>query len=113
MGKNSLLGLSGRLYIKGGDRQSPVDVPLSEKEQTVIYDESRAFEDSTPAQYRLDISATCHINKKNCSHTLAIQLLNALGSPTLYNKIYDYTTLSVREDITANPFPSISWKIEF
>lgn len=112
-GKNNLLGLSGRLYLKGGDRSSPVDIQASEKDQMVVYDETRAFEESAPMLYRLDISATYRINKEKVSHVFAVQMINALGSPSMYNDIYDYTTQTVREEVKGSPFPSISWKVEF
>lgn len=112
-GKNNLLGLSGRLYLKGGDRQTPVDYLSSENSNSVIYDESRLFEDSAPMLYRLDISATYRLNKKKVSHVFAVQLLNILSSPTLHKMAYDYPSKTVKEEVDGSPFPSISWKIEF
>jgi len=111
--KNNLFGISGRLHLRGGDRSTPIDIWNSEINQTVIYDESKAFENNHPMLYRLDISATYRINKSGSAHIFALQLINALGSPSLYKDIYDYTIHAVREEVKGAPFPSICWKVEF
>ena len=111
--KNNLLGLSGRLYLRGGDRTNPVDEQASIAKRDVVYDESNAFAKQNPMLYRFDISATYRINRAGVSHVFALQLNNALASPTVYNNIFDFSKNTVREEIDGEPFPSVSWKVEF
>jgi hypothetical protein len=111
--KNNLLGLSGRMYLRGGDRKNPVNEQASIANRDVVYDETNAFSEQNPMLYRFDISATYRINRAGVSHVFALQLNNALASPTVYNNIFDFSKNTVREEINGEPFPSMSWKVEF
>lgn len=111
--QNNLFGFSGRLYLKGGNRKTPVNYEQSVINKEVVYDYSKAYESQAPILYRFDISATYRINKEKLSHVIALQINNALASPTLYEEIFDYKLNNVREVVKGEPFPSLSWKIEF
>lgn len=110
---NNVFGMNGRLYFKGGDRRSPVDDIKSIEEKDVVYNEDKAFEIQNPGFYRMDISVTYRINKTKLSHVLALQVNNVLFSPTYYEQNFDYTLNKVTETIYGNPFPSLSYRIEF
>ncbi len=110
---NNLLGLNGRMYIRGGDRISPVNISTSIAKQSVVYDNANAFSEQNPMLYRFDISATYRINRAGLSHIFALQLNNALASPTVYTDVFDYNKNTVRKVIDGSPFPSMSWKVEF
>jgi hypothetical protein len=112
-GRNNLFGISGRLYLRGGDRKNPVNIEESMTKHEIVYDETRAFSNQNPMMYRFDISVNYRINRANISHVFAVQLNNAFFSPTLHDDIYDYSTNSIREIKSGDPFPSVSWKIEF
>jgi hypothetical protein len=111
--KNNLLGISGRLYLRGGDRKNPVNQLASAQQHEVVYDETQAYSNQNPMLYRFDISLTYRINRVGSSHIFAVQMNNALASPTVYDDVYNYKNNSVHEDIKGEPFPSISWKVEF
>lgn len=111
--QNNLFGFSGRLYLKGGNRKTPVNYEQSIINKEVAYDYSKAYESQAPMLYRFDISANYRINKEKLSHVIALQINNALASPTLYEEIFDYKLNNVQEVIKGEPFPSVSWKIEF
>ena len=112
-GKNNLLGVNVRFYIRGGDRKSPVNQYISLTKRDVIYDETQAYSLQNPVLYRTDLSLTYRINRAGLSHIFAVQLNNALASPTVYNDIFDFNKNIVREEIAGEPFPSVSWKVEF
>jgi hypothetical protein len=111
--KNNQLGINGRLYMRGGDRKNPVDQAASIAKQEIVYDKINAFSNQNPMLYRFDISITFRINRAGLSHIFALQMNNALSSPTVYNDIFDFNTNNAREDIKGEPFPSAYWKIEF
>lgn len=111
--KNNILGLSGRLYLKGGNRKSPVDQAASVKKQDVVYDESRAFSEQNVGYYRFDLSATYRKNMAGYSVVLAAQINNLLASPTTVETNFNYNTQSVETKSYGEPFPNISCKIEF
>lgn len=111
--QNNILGLSGRIYVKGGNRKTPVDREQSLIEKDVIYDYSKAYQEQWPMMYRLDMSANYRINKSKVSHIFTLQINNVLASPTVFDEVYDYNKNDINKIVKGEPFPSISWKIEF
>lgn len=110
---NNIIGSSVRLYVKGGNRISPVDYEASKLKQEVVTDDKRAFEDSRPGYYRADASFYFRKNKAKYSSIWSVQVNNFLFSPTYYAREFNYKKNSVDEIKDGSPFPSISWKIEF
>jgi outer membrane receptor protein involved in Fe transport len=114
LSKNRILGLSGRLYFKGGNRYSPIDLAASQLKESVVYDDdTEAFTQRYPSYYRVDISATYRKNHKKYSSEWAVELNNILFSPTTYDQVFDYKQDKVVTKKYGKPFPSISYKIEF
>ncbi|QQS52238.1 MAG: TonB-dependent receptor [Bacteroidota bacterium] len=110
---NNIIGISGRLYLKGGNRISPVDEVASSERQEVVTDETRAFEESWPSYYRADASFYFRKNKPKYSSIWSVQINNCLFSPTSFSREYNYKKDAVVEVTDGSPFPSISYKIEF
>lgn len=111
--KSNVVGISGRLNFTGGDRISPVDVEASDMAQDVIYDETRAFEDSKPNVFHFDVSLNYRINKPKHSSIFSIQMINVIGSPEFYGYIYNYKNNTIDKDEESIFLPSISYRIEF
>jgi hypothetical protein len=111
--KNNLLGINGRLFLRGGDRKNPVDNANSILRREVVYLQSEAFSKQNPLLYRFDITVSYRINRSGVSHILSLQMNNVLSSPTVYDDIYDYKINDVRENVEGSVFPSASWKVEF
>ena len=110
---NNILGINVRFTHMGGERISPIlrDASLSEKR--VIYDESRAFEESLNESTYLDFTTTYRINHQGVAHIFALQVKNMLGSPNDYGYIYNYKENDLKRDKMVIVLPSISYKIEF
>lgn len=111
--RNNRLGLNGRFYFIGGGRTSPVDEEQSLNNQTVIYDDSRLYEEKFPLTSRLDLTISFTNNKPKYSSTFSLQLLNALGSVISYSQQYNYIDNQVQEVEGTSTLPNVSWKIEF
>jgi hypothetical protein len=79
----------------------------------VIYDESRAFEESLNESTYLDFTTTYRINHQSVAHIFALQVKNMLGSPNDYGYIYNYKEKNLKRDKMVIVLPSISYKIEF
>ncbi len=110
---NKILGVNGRLNYVGGERTSPVLIEKSLQAKTVIYDESKAFEEQLPSMYYLDFSITYRINKQKYSGVWAFQLKNALGSPAYDDYSYNNKTGKIDRVENVFIFPVLSYKIEF
>jgi len=111
--KNSLVGVSGRFYLKGGDRRSPVDYKASRAAEDVIYDNSKLNEEQDPTNYRFDLAFNYRYNKPKYAIVFSTQINNLLMSPIYFDQVYDYTLNDVREVKQGEPFPNCSIKIEF
>jgi hypothetical protein len=112
-GKNNLLGINGRLLLRGGNSESAVDQVASFAKQDIVYDNSNPFSIKNAANYRLDISISYRINKEKHSSIWTAQLNNALFSPIYSSQVFDYTKRIVRREDNGMPFPNFSWRIEF
>ena len=110
---NKLLGLNGRFSFIGGDRISPVLMAESIQDQTVYYDETKAFEIQTPATKYLDLTLTYRINKARHSTVWALQIKNVLGSKNYEGYAYYYKTGSIENKGYLVILPVLSYKIEF
>jgi hypothetical protein len=111
--KNNRLGVNGRFYFIGGNRTSPVNEEQSLIKQTVIYDNSRLYEEKFPSTSRLDLTISFTKNKPNYSSTFSLQLLNALGSVITYSQEFNFLNNQVEEVEGTSILPNVSWKIEF
>jgi hypothetical protein len=111
--RNNILGLNLRLTYMGGERISPVLRHASLAARRVIYDETRAFEETLNASKYLDITLTYRLNHRNVAHTFALQIKNCLSSANDYGYIYSYKDQNLKRDKMVIVLPSISYKAEF
>ena len=111
--RENILGLNVKLKVAGGARRSPANIAKTIAAQEVISDESRAFEEQDASKAMLDISITYRKNKARYSSVWALQLMNALGSPTASYYEFDYELDKVQLVEEMIVVPSLSYKIEF
>jgi hypothetical protein len=111
--KNNVLGLNARLTYMGGERISPIDMEKSFQAKSIIYDESKAFQNQLSSRYNLDLTLTYRINKKKHSSVWAFQLKNALGTPDDYGTFFNRKTNKIEESKATVILPLLSYKIEF
>ncbi len=111
--KENILGLNLKLRVSGGARRSPANIARTQAAQEAILDESRAFEEQDTDKAMLDISVTFRKNKLKYSSMWALQLMNALGSPTASYYEFDYVEDEIKLVNEVIVVPSLSYKIEF
>ncbi|MDD3986118.1 MAG: TonB-dependent receptor, partial [Methanobacterium sp.] len=112
-GKKNTFGLNGKLTVIGGKRYSPVDLVRSSQYKYVVYDDSRIYEDKLPASCFVDFSLNYTVNKRQCSHSLIIQLKNLLMQEESFGHAYNYKTDTVEPYGLTIIYPFISYKIQF
>jgi outer membrane receptor protein involved in Fe transport len=83
------------------------------KDNTVYYDETKAFEIKTPATKYLDLTITYRINKSGHSSVWALQVKNVLGSKNYEGYTYYYKTGTIENNGYTVILPILSYKIEF
>jgi len=109
----NILGLNIKFTSMGGEKTSPILYNESLAAKRVIYDETRAFEESLSGNNYLDISIHYRINQPGISHIFSLQIKNLLGSANDYGYIYNYAKQNLTKDKMVIVLPSISYKIEF
>ena len=115
VGKNrqNVVSLNGRITYQGGDRYSPVNISLSERQQDVVYDESNPYSCQLSPVLLAHTTISYKINKKHLSHEFSAKLMNVTGYKEFYGHRYNYKTNNVEEERDALFMPNISYKIEF
>ncbi len=111
--KNNTISANGKFSMIGGDRISPVDEQATYMAQEVIYDETRAFEDSKPNVFYLHFTFNYRKNKPKHASIWSFQILNALGSPEFFGYKYNYKYDTIDKDEQTIILPNISYKIVF
>jgi hypothetical protein len=111
--KNKILGVNARLNFLGGQRITPIDRDLSNRQREVIFDNSKPFEDQKPNIYQLDMTLNYRINKKNHASIWSVQIMNLLGRKEFYGYEYSYEKNEVVEFTPVVIVPNFSYKIEF
>ena len=111
--KNNMLSVNGRINLMGGDWMSPVDEMASHEAKTVIYDDSRAFEEQMPAMQLVHFTLNYQRNKSRHASIWSFQLLNAFGKPEFYGYKYNLMTNEIEPDQDELIMPNISYKIQF
>lgn len=111
--KNRIFGTNIKFNFMGGERISPVLTNESIQSKTIIYDESKSFQNQMPATYNLDLTITYRTNKKRHSSIWALQIKNALGSPMYSGYDYYYKTGKIENSKVIVILPILSYKIEF
>jgi hypothetical protein len=109
----NILAVNVRLTYQGGDRYSPVDIESTHLYQRIIYNETQAFSEQTPAFLLAHFTASYKKNKKKSSREVAIKIINA----TMYSEFFGYKYNLVNKTIDAHRdmifIPNLSYKIEF
>jgi len=113
LGDSNILGINLKFTAMGGEHISPVLRDASLAAKRIVYDESRAFEQTLSSHNALDISLTYRINRPGLSHVLALQVKNILGSANDYGYTFDYHKQDLVKDKMVIVLPSISYKVEF
>ncbi|NOY38146.1 MAG: hypothetical protein GXO83_11320 [Chlorobi bacterium] len=110
---NNIFSLNGKFTVLGGQRYAPVDEKKSIRYKFVVYDNSKIYEEQSPANYYLDLSVNYRINKARCSHTIIFQIKNLLMQKEFLGHAYNYETATVEPYELTIMYPYLSYKIEF
>jgi hypothetical protein len=111
--KNNVLSVNARLVIQGGDRLVPVDISATMAARELVYDESRAFEESKPASEILSFSINYRINKKKHASTWSLHIVNVLGEKEMEGYRFDPVNNTIVKEEDPFMIPNVSYKIEF
>lgn len=110
---NKWWSLSFGLTLMGGKKISPLDEQASILAREEVLNETRAFDNSEPAIYNLDMTVSRRKNRARYSTVWSLQLKNMIGSEDYDGHYYDYKKNAMVERKSTTVIPNLSYKIEF
>ncbi|MDR1631587.1 MAG: TonB-dependent receptor [Dysgonamonadaceae bacterium] len=111
--KQNILGVNLRLSFQGGDRYIPIDEIASKTAQSLIYDNSRAYQAQLSPAFISHFTVSYKINKKSLAHEFAIKMVNANGYQEYSGYYYDYKINEPKMYKSAVVIPNIYYRVEF
>ncbi len=111
--KNRILGINVRSIYSGGFRTTPINVEESiAKGETVYYDD-KAFSEKVSDYFRPDLRISLKRNKAKSTHTLALDVQNAINRKNVFGSYFEPLTGKVKVSYLTPLIPILSYKIEF
>ncbi|MDR0604943.1 MAG: carboxypeptidase-like regulatory domain-containing protein [Bacteroidales bacterium] len=111
--KQNILGVNLRMSLQGGDRYIPIDEEASKISQSLVYDNSRAYQAQLSPAFISHFTLSYKINKKSLAHEFAVKIINANGYKEFSGYYYDYRTNEPVMYKSAIVIPNIYYRVEF
>ena len=110
---NITLGLNTRLYLKGGNRVTPIDLELSRESGKAVYIYEKTFMNKTSDFVRWDAGMSLNCNQPKYAWHITVDLQNVLNRKNIYTEYYDTESQSIQY-LYGLPFiPVFNIKFEF
>lgn len=107
------LTFDGKMVSAGGRRMVPYNLDESYATGEVTYDWSKAYEDSYPAYFRLDMRAGLKMNGKKLTHEWAVDIQNVTNRQNVYRDGLDMAKQEVYTVYQIGFFPMFLYRIRF
>jgi hypothetical protein len=110
---NKTLGVNSRLYYKGGNRVTPIDIDSSILEGRAVYIYSRTFAEKTTDFIRWDAGINLNVNLKSWAWHFSLDLQNVLNRKNIYTEYYDPETRTLKYLYSLPLIPVFNFKVDF
>lgn len=111
--KNHTMGLDLKFTIAGGNRYTPVDLPMSILHTDAVYIDSLAFTKQFRSYQKLDIKVSYRINRKKVSHYIYFHVENILNHKNVLQQVYNDDKKDMVEEYQLGLFPYGGYRLEF
>lgn len=113
--RRNLLGIHAKVTLMGGDRYSPVDykATLAHPDHEVQYDETLAYSQQFSPIVLTNFSISYKMNRRRCTHEVAIKLINATNYKEFGGHGYNIRTGEIEVKRYAMSMPNLYYKMEF
>ena len=111
--KQNIIGTNLRMIWKGGYSIVPVNLEASIEEGHEVRDYDRAFEESSPDYFRLDIGVSYRKNNPKWSWILSLDVQNITGRLNVYDEYYNAETKSIEQVYLTGLIPVLNYKVQF
>lgn len=115
IGKNNRLTTDFKFTMAGGRKYTPVDLEASQKIDSEVLFEERAFSERYPYYMRLDfkIGIALNSNKKKFSQQFFLDFQNITNRENVFVNRYNRVTNEVNTVLQAGFFPDIMYRVQF
>lgn len=113
LNKNRVLGINIRAIYSGGFRTTPINVQESLAKGETVYYEEQAFTEQVGDYFRPDLRISLKRNKAKSTHTLALDVQNAINRKNIFGSYFEPLTGEVKTSYQTPLIPILSYKIEF
>jgi hypothetical protein len=111
--KNNIIGTNLRLIWRGGYKIVPVDFEASQEAGQEIRDYERAFEESAPDYFRVDIGVSYRKNNPKWSWILSLDIQNVTGRLNVMDEYYYTESGSIEQVYMTGLIPVLNYKVQF
>ena len=111
--KINRIGVNTKVILRGGTRDTPIDLPASEAAGTTVYDNSRTNAIRLPDYFRVDFGANYHRNKKKYAWVLSLDIQNVINRENIAYRSYDRVVHAIVYKRNLGIIPVLSYKVEF
>jgi hypothetical protein len=113
MGKHSSFTIDIKTVWAGGKRFVPVDLAASRRDQSTVYDWSRAYKEKYNDYFRTDLRFGIKVNKKKFSHEWGIDLQNITNYRSTFTQGYDIAKDELYYVYQQGFMPMVLYRIQF
>ena len=115
IGKNNknVLGLYGKIVYAGGKRYTPILLEESIAQGKTVEDETKKYSQKTKDYLRIDASLHYRINRKRCSHILALDIQNLTNRHNTLEVFYNSEKEKIDSIKMIGIIPALNYTIEF
>jgi hypothetical protein len=111
--KNRVLGINGKLLTTGGQRQSEIDLPASQAAGEAVFVPGSFFTKVNSPYVRLDIGISLKTNRAKTTHTLSLDIQNALNKINIFSTFYNANRNKLETANQLGIIPILNYKVEF
>ncbi len=111
--KNNVFNMNSRIIWKGGNRLTPINLPLSIATNQAVYNDNAAFSVRGPDYFRIDFQISYRKNKPKYSWIVSLDFENLTNKMNIYDEYYDKDTKSIEKNYNLGILPILNLKVEF
>lgn len=113
VGKQNKLNLGAKFTTVGGRWFGPVDIVQSQALQEVVFENDLRNTQQFAAYKRFDLKIDYKINKKQLTHTIAVDLVNIFGIENILGYTYVPQAPYVQEQFQLGFLPVFFYRVDF
>jgi len=112
-GKEKIIGLNMKLLYFGGLRTQTIDIEQSKLQNTTVYNNELAFENSLPNFFKIDFRIYYKRNYKKYTSTLALDIQNLTNQKNPSFEYFDVSQQAIVQRFQLGIIPILVYRIAF